>query len=275
MSETKRMAVAGVAGRMGRQLVRAVIEAGHEIAGGTEIPESPHRDTDIARLAGFGQSIGERPVTDPVQAATEAHVWIDFTAPVATLAALDGLKHSSVQAVVIGTTGFNAREEAQIAAASANFAIVKAGNFSLGVNLLTAVTRIVAARLQADWDIEILETHHRRKVDAPSGTALMLGAAAAEGRGEKLETLQRAPYDGNDARRSEGEIGFAVRRAGGVVGEHDVLFASESELVRLGHTALDRRVFADGAVAAALWACRQPPGLYDMEDMLGLKGLSV
>lgn len=275
MSETKRFAVAGVAGRMGRQLARAVLDAGHEIAGGTEIPESPHRDSDIARLAGFAHSIGERPVTDPVQAATEAHVWLDFTAPAATLAALDGLMHTSVRAVVIGTTGFNLQEDTQIAAAAEHFAIVKAGNFSLGVNLLTAMTRIVAARLGNDWDIEVLETHHRRKLDAPSGTALMLGEAAAEGRGETLASLRRAPYDGPDARRDEGEIGFAVRRAGGVVGEHEVVFASETELLRLGHSALDRRVFAEGAVAAGLWACTQPPGLYDMEDMLGLKGLSV
>ena len=273
MSETKRMAVAGVAGRMGRQLVCAVLEAGHELTGGTERSEAPARDSDIGKLAGWPEKLGLKPVTDPVEAATGAHVWIDFTAPAATLAALEALKHTSVRAVIIGTTGFSAQEDAHIAAAAEHFAIVRAGNFSLGVNLLTAITRIVAARLAADWDIEVLETHHRRKADAPSGTALMLGTAAARGRASKFDTLRRAPYEGRDAYRGEGEIGFAVRRAGGVVGEHEVMFASESEIVRLGHSALDRRVFAQGAVAAALWACHQPPGLYDMEDVLGLKGL--
>lgn len=275
MTETRRFAIAGVAGRMGRQLARAVLEAGHDITGGTEIPESPHLESDIARLAGLGHTLGEKPVTDPVEAATQAQVWVDFTAPAATLAALEALKHTSVQAVVIGTTGFSAQEEAQITAVAEHFAIVRAGNFSLGVNLLTALTRIVAARLGSEWDIEVLETHHRHKADAPSGTALMLGEAAAKGRADTLETLRREPYEGREARRGEGEIGFAVRRAGGIVGEHEVLFGSQSETVRLGHSALDRRVFAEGAVAAALWACGQPPGLYDMEDMLGLKGLGV
>ncbi len=275
MSETKRMAVAGVAGRMGRQLVRAVLEAGHELTGGTERSDAPARDSDIGKLAGWPEKLGLKPASDPVEAATEAHVWIDFTAPAATLAALDALKHTSVQAVVIGTTGFDARGDATIAAAGEQFAIVKAGNYSLGVNLVTAMTRIMAARLGEDWDIEILETHHRDKVDAPSGTALMLGAAAAEGRGAALSSLQRAPYAGPDARRRAGEIGFAVRRAGGVVGAHEAMFASRSETVCLSHTALDRRVFAQGAIAAALWACRQPPGLYDMEDVLGLKGLGA
>lgn len=270
MNEPKRFAVAGAAGRMGREIIRAILEAGHEISGASEAPGTGNHDQDIALLAGLGAPIGKTPVTDPVEAASGAHLWIDFTTPQATLAALEGLKHTSVQGVVIGTTGFSAREEAEIAAASAHFAIVKAGNFSLGVNLLAAVTRIVANRLNEGWDAEILETHHRRKRDAPSGTALMLAEAVAAGRGVALEKVRRQPYSGSDDRRAPAEIGFAVRRAGGVVGEHEALFASETEIVSLSHTALNRSVFADGALTAALWAADQPPGLYDMQDVLGL-----
>jgi len=275
MTDTKTIAVAGAAGRMGRELVRAVLMAGHGLSGATEAPDSPARAVDIARLAGDFEALGRRPVSDPVEAANGAQIWIDFTTPEATLAALDALKHTSVRAVVIGTTGFTKAQEARIRAAGAKFAIVKAGNYSLGVNLLTALTRIASARLGSRWDIEILETHHRHKVDAPSGTALMLGEAASQGRGVELSRVRRAPYDGKSAQRDAGEIGFAVRRAGGVVGEHEVMIASETEWIRLGHGALDRSVFAEGAIEAGLWASAQPPGLYDMEDVLGLKGVGL
>ena len=150
------------------------------------------------------------------------------------------------------------------------FAIVKAGNFSVGINLLQALTRLAASRLGPGWDIEILESHHRLKVDAPSGTALMLGEAAAEGRGQPLGEILAKPYFGPDAPRKEGEIGMAVRRGGGIYGEHEVMFASPREVVRLSHMALDRAVFAEGAVQAALWAAGQKPGLYGMDDVLGL-----
>ncbi len=271
----KRIAIAGVAGRMGRQLVLTSLNAGHRLTGGTEVPDSPDRETDIGLLAGLPDPLGLMPTSDPVEAAAEAQVWIDFTAPSATLAALQGLRHTNVQAVVIGTTGFSALEDNQIRAAAGEFAIVKAGNFSLGVNLLTALTRLVAARLGEDWDIEISETHHRHKVDAPSGTAIMLGEAAARGRGAPLQQLRRAAYDGPNSTRKSGEIAFSVRRAGGVVGDHEALFASEREVVSLSHRALDRAVFADGAVKAAEWALTQPPGLYDMEDVLGLKSAGL
>ena len=275
MTQKLSLGIAGVAGRMGRQLVATALEAGHQVVGGTELPDSPDRESDIAVLAGRVDPIGVTPCTDPVDAAADAQVWVDFTAPQATLAALHALRHTPVSAVVIGTTGFTAHQEAQIAAAGSEFAIVKAGNFSLGINLLTAMTRLVAARLGEGWDIEISETHHRHKVDAPSGTALMLGDAAAEGRGGKLERLRSAPYDGASAEREPGRIGFAVRRAGGVVGDHDVSFASEQEVLTLGHRALDRAVFAQGALKAAEWAMTQPPGLFDMEDVLSLKDISV
>lgn len=263
------IAIAGVAGRMGRQLAAVAIDRGVRIAGGTEVAEANAYGEDIGLLAGR-RAIGLKPVANPAQAAGHAAVWIDFTRPAATLAALDALAGTSVRAAVIGTTGFSAAEEADIAAAARHIAIVKAGNFSIGVNLLEALTRLAASRLGPDWDIEILETHHRMKADAPSGTALMLGDAAAAGRGAPLAGLRAAPYDGPEARRVTGAIGFSVRRAGGVIGEHEVTFGAEKELIRLSHTALDRSVFAEGALHAAQWAAARPPGLYNMNDVLGL-----
>ena len=268
MTDSLSFAIAGVAGRMGRQLSAAIIDAGHVIAGGTEASGSPSIDRDIGELAGR-KPLGLSPMTDPVQAAATASVWMDFTAPTATLAALEALKHTAVRAVIIGTTGFAETDMAEIEKAAESVAIVKAGNFSLGVTLLAELTRQAAARLGPDWDIEISETHHRRKVDAPSGTALALGDAAASGRGSPLSALRAAPYDGAEAKRQPGEIGFSVRRAGGVVGDHDVTFASERELLSLSHKAIDRSVFAEGALHAALWAVEQKPGLYSMADVLG------
>ncbi|ABI76525.1 dihydrodipicolinate reductase [Hyphomonas neptunium ATCC 15444] len=263
------VAIAGIAGRMGRQLAAVSIDRGVRITGATEVAAANAYGEDIGLLAGR-RAIGLHPVADAAGAAAGAGVWIDFTRPEATLAALKALASTSVRAAIIGTTGFTAAEEDAIAAASSRFAIVKAGNFSIGVNLLEALTRLAASRLGTEWDIEVLETHHRMKADAPSGTALMLGAAAAEGRGAPLSDLRAAPYDGPDAQRETGQIGFSVRRAGGVIGEHEVTFGSEKELIRLSHTALDRSVFAEGALHAAAWAVSQPPGLYDMNDVLGL-----
>ena len=261
-------AIGGVAGRMGRQLTATLLDAGHKIAGGTAPAGSHHLDQDIGVLAGRDK-IGMKPVTDPVLAAANAGVWIDFTTPAATLAALESLKHTAVRTAIIGTTGFASADLPVIQAAAEQLAIVKAGNFSLGVSLLTELTRIAAARLGPDWDIEIAEMHHRRKTDAPSGTALALGEVAARAREADLAQLQSPPYLGNDARREPGRIGFSVRRGGGVIGEHDVTFATEREVLTLSHTALDRSIFAEGALHAALWAARQEPGLYTMADVLG------
>ena len=269
MTQSLSIAVAGAAGRMGRQLVAASLAAGHTITGGTETAQSPHLGTDLGELAGQ-KPIGILPVTDVVNAAANAAVWIDFTVPAATLSALEALKHTGVRAIVIGTTGFSDLEEQAIERAAEHFAIVKAGNFSLGVTLMTALTKLAASRLGPSWDIEILESHHRRKVDAPSGTALMIGEAAAEGRGESLRDLKAAPYDGPSAKRKTGTIGFAVRRMGDVIGQHDVTFGSDKELVSIGHVALDRSVFAEGAIEAARWAMQAEPGLYDMNDVLSL-----
>ncbi len=269
MTDNLNIGVAGVAGRMGRQLVKLAQAAGHRISGGSEAPGSLHLGQDIGALAGV-ESLGIAAHAGIGEAARGADVWIDFTVPKATLAALDILPASGVGAIVIGTTGFSPAQEDAIAAAAERLAIVRAGNFSLGVNLLQALVRQAAARLGDEWDIEVLESHHRDKRDAPSGTALMLGEAAAEGRGRALGTLRTGPYDGPDARREAGRIGFAVRRSGGVIGEHEVSFASDMEIVSLSHTALDRAVFAQGAIRAAGWLEGQKPGLYGMNDVLGL-----
>ena len=269
MTNSLSIAVAGAAGRMGRQLIAASLAAKHTITGGTETADSLFLSEDLGVLADK-KPIGLKPVTDVVSAAANASIWIDFTVPAATLAALESLRHTGVQAVIIGTTGFSDEEEQAIARAAEHFAIVKAGNFSLGVNLMTALTKIAAERLGPDWDIEISETHHRRKVDAPSGTALMIGEAAAEGRGKPLSDLRDAPYDGPSAKRVSGKIGFAVRRMGGVIGEHEATFGSEKELLTIGHVALERSVFAEGALEAARWATSAEPGLYNMDDVLDL-----
>jgi 4-hydroxy-tetrahydrodipicolinate reductase len=262
-----RIAIAGAAGRMGRALIRAVTEADDlTLVAGAERGDAPEIGAKLSSLGGAQRSAAI--VHEDVrEAAREADVWIDFTIPRATQAALAALKGAPTRAAIIGTTGFDAAGEAQIAEAAKHLAIVKSGNFSLGVNMLAALVREAARRLGPDWDIEIVEAHHRRKIDAPSGTALLLGDAAAEGRNAPLERI--APRDGVTGPRGEG-IGFAVVRGGGIIGEHDVIFAAEEEYLKLTHVALDRALFARGALAAARWAAEKPPGLYSMRDVLGL-----
>ena len=269
MTNSLNIAIAGCAGRMGRQLIKAGADAGHAIVGGTEAAASDNLGRDLGTLAGL-EPLGIKAVEGGEQAAQRADVWIDFTVPGATLKALSDLPQTKTRVAVIGTTGFNAEQDRQISVASKQLAIVKAGNFSLGVNLLEALVKQAAARLGEDWDIEVSETHHRNKMDAPSGTALMLGEAAAAGRGHPLDRLRAKPYDGPSAKRNAGEIGFSVRRSGGVIGDHDVTFTSEMEMISIRHTALDRAVFAYGAIKAAEWAATQEPGLYDMSDVLGV-----
>lgn len=269
MTEQLNIAIAGSAGRMGRQLIKAADTAGHKVTGGSEAPSSANVGADLGLLAGL-KPMGIVASDHIATAATGSNVWIDFTVPAATLAAMEALKATGTRSAVIGTTGFSEAQEAEISAAANELAIVKAGNFSLGVNLLEALVKQAAARLGEDWDIEIAEAHHRHKVDAPSGTALMLGEAAASGREQPLSDLRSAPYDGPSAQREPGKIGFSVTRIGGVIGDHEVSFGSEMEVVSLRHTALDRAVFAHGAIKAAEWVAAQPPGLYDMSDVLGL-----
>jgi 4-hydroxy-tetrahydrodipicolinate reductase len=199
-------------------------------------------------------------------------VVIDFSTPEASVALAQACVEKGGPPLVIGSTGFSDDQEAAIAVAAERLAIVKSGNFSLGVNILIGLVEHAAQRLDArDWDIEVQETHHRRKADAPSGTALMLGEAAAQGRLSELEQLRRAPYQGVGGEREVGAIGFASTRAGGVVGEHTVIFASEDEVLTLSHSAIDRSLFAKGAVAAAAWVRTRRPGLYDMQDVLGFR----
>ncbi len=269
MTNRLNIAVAGCAGRMGRQLVKAAHEAGHALSGGSEAPGSQHLGRDLGALAGL-EPLGAVAHAGMTEAGKGADVWVDFTVPSATLMALAMLPGLDVKAAVIGTTGFSDAEETQIKTAAERLAIVKAGNYSLGVNLLEALVRQAASRLGEDWDIEVLETHHRRKLDAPSGTAIMLGEAAAAGRGKPLSELRSGPYDGPDAKREPGKIGFSVRRSGSVIGEHEVTLGSDMEMLSLSHTALDRAVFANGAIKAAEWAATQPPGLYNMSDVLGV-----
>lgn len=259
------IAIAGAAGRMGRALISAAAARPRlRIAGGTERAGSNAIGQDLGALAGLSP-VGVSVSTDA--AAIVADVWIDFTTPAATLAALHA---TPARAAIVGTTGFTADEEFQLAEAAKRLALVRSSNFSLGVNLLAALVRQAAEKLGPEWDIEIVEAHHRRKPDAPSGTALLLGEAAAAGRGKALRELRLGPRDGAAGARAEGGIGFAVVRGGGIVGDHDVSFAAEREVLTLSHRALDRAVFADGALAAAVWVADKPPALYSMRDVLGL-----
>ncbi|MGD9981851.1 MAG: 4-hydroxy-tetrahydrodipicolinate reductase [Hyphomonadaceae bacterium] len=266
---TLSIAIAGAGGRMGRALVRAAShDARFLVVGGTEKSDGQFLGIDLGALAGLAPLMMNTSDTANL-AADKAEVWIDFTAPEATVAALDALAGTPVRAAIVGTTGLTPDQEARIAAHAKRIAIVRSGNFSLGVNLLAALAEQAAQRLGPDWDIEITEAHHRRKADAPSGTALLLGEAAAKGRNVTLSDARLKPHDGVTGERKPGGIGFSAIRGGGIVGEHDVRFIAEREVITLSHQALDRAVFADGALAAALWVADKPPGLYSMRDVLG------
>jgi 4-hydroxy-tetrahydrodipicolinate reductase len=263
------IAVMGVGGRMGRELARTVHAAkGCRVAGGIEPEGSPHVGADIGELAGFGRL--DVPVTtDALELIAGVDAILDFTAPSASVT-FAGLAANARIVHVIGTTGLSEQDDAAIAAAARHATIIKAGNMSLGVNLLVELTRKVAQALDEDFDIEVVEMHHKHKVDAPSGTALMLGQAAAEGRGVALGERSVRVRDGHTGARKAGDIGFATLRGGNVVGEHTVIFAGEGERVELAHKATDRGIFARGAVKAAMWGKGQGPGLYSMVDVLGL-----
>ena len=245
---------------MGQALARCAGD-GFSVVGGSERPGA----------AGIGVDQGGWTLSDSAQkAAASADVWIYFTTPDATLAALELLKLTKVKAAVIGTTGLSAAQEQQVAEHAKRIAIVRDRNFSLGVNLMIGLVEQVAARLGTNWDIEITEGHHRRKVDAPSGTALMIGEAAARGRGAKLSDLRVPPHDGMTGPRKEGSLAFSVIRGGGIIGDHETAFISDEEVLSISHRALDRAIFAKGALTAAKWAAEQKPGLYAMRDVLGL-----
>jgi 4-hydroxy-tetrahydrodipicolinate reductase len=225
-------------------------------------------------LAGrFGRpgAAGEGLVS-PSDALAAADVVIDFTSAAASAALATECAARGGPALVIGSTGFDAAQLAQIETAAQSVAIVRAGNFSLGVNMLMGLVEQAARALpQEAYDIEVFEAHHRRKVDAPSGTALMLGEAAAKGRGVALSDVAKRARDGITGARGLGEIGFSALRGGGIIGEHSVIFAAEDEILTLAHSARDRNLFARGAVAAARWIAGRPPGQYDMQDVLGFR----
>ncbi|QPC93853.1 4-hydroxy-tetrahydrodipicolinate reductase [Mesorhizobium sp. INR15] len=247
-----RIAVAGANGHMGRCIVDAV--------------QADPRLTLAARFHRQGV-VGDGLVSRD-EALAIADVVIDFTSGVASAALAKACADRGGPALVIGSTGFEDAELAAIAEASRSIAIVRSGNFSLGVNMLMGLVEQAARALGPEYDIEIFEAHHRRKIDAPSGTALMLGEAAAKGRGVDLDAVARRARDGITGARPAGEIGFAVMRGGGIVGDHNVSFAAEDEILTLSHSARDRGMFAAGAIAAALWVVSRPPGEYEMRDVL-------
>ena len=264
-----RTVVVGAGGRMGRALIRAI----HEIDGATlvaaiERPDSAFLGQDAGVLAGL-EPAGVPVTDDALVAFAAADAVLDFTAPSATLTFAEYAAQARI-VHVIGTTGMSADDDVKVAAAARHARIVKSGNMSLGVNLLSVLVEQGARALGLEWDIDVLEMHHRNKVDAPSGTALLLGQAAADGRDINLEENSVRVRDGITGTRKEGSIGFATLRGGSVVGSHSVIFAGDGERVELSHIAEDRGIFAQGAVKAALWAFPQKPGLYNMFDVLGL-----
>jgi 4-hydroxy-tetrahydrodipicolinate reductase len=264
-----RLIVVGAGGRMGRTLVKAIAETnGVVLAGAIEPAGAPLMGQDSGQLAGLAPN-NIKLSSDLAAVATNADGIIDFTVPAATVAhAAIAARHKLVH--IIGTTGLSTDDEAKIAAAGKSATIVKSGNMSMGVNLLAALVRRVAKTLDADFDIEVVEMHHNKKVDAPSGTALLLGRAAAEGRNVDLKTHSDSGRDGITGARKQGNIGFAALRGGTVVGDHTVMFAGPSERIELTHKAEDRMIFARGALKAALWAKGKPAGVYSMADVLGL-----
>ena len=264
-----RIGVMGAGGRMGGAVIRQVTDtAGMAVAAACEGPGASALGRDAGEVAGIGR-LGVAVGADAAQLFASSDVVIEFSTPAATLdhamlAAAKGVAH------VIGTTGLDDKARAALAEAAKRIAIVHAPNMSLAVNLLFALTRQVAATLDAEFDIEIVEMHHRHKVDAPSGTALELGRRAAEGRRVKLDQVARMTREGQVGARKTGEIGFATLRGGDVVGDHTVIFAADGERLELGHKAASRQIFARGAVHAARWAHGKKPGLYSMADVLGL-----
>ncbi|MEL7117301.1 MAG: 4-hydroxy-tetrahydrodipicolinate reductase [Pseudomonadota bacterium] len=270
MADIPNVVVTGVSGRMGQMLVQTVLASSKvRLAGAIEREGHAWVGTDLGEAMGLG-GLGVKVMDDPLEAFAKAQAVLDFTAPAATL----GFAKLAAQARlvhVIGTTGMTEDEIAALEPAARHAVLVRAGNMSLGVNLLVKLTKMVSAALDEDFDIEIIEAHHNQKVDAPSGTALMLGEAAAEGRGIALADTSDRGRDGITGARQQGAIGFTAIRGGDIIGEHDVLFAGPGERIVLRHQASDRSLFAKGALKAALWGQDKKPGHYDMMDVLGLE----
>jgi 4-hydroxy-tetrahydrodipicolinate reductase len=269
MADRPGIVVTGASGRMGQMLIHTVLASEKaELAGAVERKGHPWVGQDVGTAMG-GAALGLTVTDDALEAFVNAQAILDFTAPAATVE-FAALAAQTRAVHVIGTTGLDADDLKKIEAASHHAVIIRAGNMSLGVNLLAKLTRMVAEALDADFDIEIVEAHHNRKVDAPSGTALMLGEAAAAGRGVSLDAVSDRGRDGITGARRRGHIGFSTIRGGDIVGEHDVIFAGAGERLVLRHIATDRSLFARGALRAALWGQDKKPGEYDMFDVLGL-----
>lgn len=264
-----KIVITGASGRMGQMLIETVNASEKaSLVGVTEREGHDWVGRDLGECMG-GSASGVPVVSDAIDVVKNADAIIDFTSPAASVA-MAGLAAQARVVHVIGTTGLTEDDATKIAAAARHATIVQAGNMSLGVNLLVQLTKKVAQALDEDFDIEVVEAHHRYKVDAPSGTALMLGEAAAEGRGVSLNAVKDSGRDGITGARTRGDIGFSAIRGGDVVGEHDVIFAADGERIVLRHLATDRSIFARGAVKAALWGQGKKPGQYDMMDVLGL-----
>lgn len=264
-----RIGVVGAGGRMGQMLVREIVATGGAaFGGGTENPASPQIGRDAGKVAGLG-ALQSKLGSDPAALFAACDAVIDFTAPAASIAHA-GLAASTRKILVLGTTGLTADDQKKIDAAAKSATIVQATNFSLGVNLAFALVEEAARRLGPDYDIEIFEAHHKHKVDAPSGTALSLGRAAAKGRGLDFARDTIRSRDGHTGARPQGPIGFSVARGGSEIGEHTVMFMGDGERLEIAHKAQGRQVYAKGAVRAALWAAGKGPGLYSMRDVLGL-----
>ncbi len=264
-----KLVVVGAAGRMGQTLVRIVAETdGAVLHAALEHAGSPALAKDSGALAGLGDN-GIAITSDALAAVVHADGILDFSTPAVSVE-MSVLAAQARIAHVIGTTGFADADLAKIASAARHAPIMRSGNMSLGVNLLAALVERAAKALGPEWDIEVLEMHHRMKVDAPSGTALLLGEAAAKGRDVALAEKAVRSRDGHTGARRDGDIGFATLRGGTVVGDHSVIFAGAGERIVLSHHAEERAIFARGAVRAALWARGRKPGMYNMKNVLGL-----
>lgn len=270
METLVKIAILGATGRMGRAVIceiDKIPQAG--LSAALASPDSANIGADAGRMAGC-DDCGTVVTSDLRAALNECDVLIDFSTPGSAIDAALMMHDVSCKAMVSGTTGFSQTEAEALHKAADSVALIRADNFSLGVNLLAGLVKQAARVLDAGWDAEVFEMHHNKKKDAPSGTALMLGQAIAEGREQDFDTHAVLARKGVGDGRKPGEIGFAALRGGSVIGDHDVHLASELEMITLSHRALDRRVFAAGAVRAALWAAKQPKGAYTMRDVLGL-----
>ncbi len=262
-----KLLIVGVGGKMGRTLTQAAVEAaGAQLQAGTEAPDSSLLGQDTGVVAGIAAN-GVAITASVAEAATQVDVAIDFTRPIVSLATLDACVASGC-AAVIGTTGFDAEQKALIAEAAKKIPIVMAANFSVGVNVCLKLLRDAAAALGDDYDVEIVEAHHRHKVDAPSGTALAMGEAVAGALGRDLQACAVYGREGHTGERDTQTIGFETIRGGDIVGEHTVMFIATGERVEISHRASSRMNFASGAVRAAQWVAGKAPGLYDMQDVL-------